>query len=70
MATQIGATYLQHDHGGRNVARGVISVPRTRCDFGGGVVGIMRRRWLWDWARRLRFSCEQTGWITGGYFRE
>ncbi len=42
MATQIGATYLQHDHGGKGLLLGgVTGVDRARVTIlGGGVVGI------------------------------
>jgi alanine dehydrogenase len=42
MATQIGATYLQHDHGGKGLLLGgVTGVDRARVAIlGGGVVGI------------------------------
>lgn len=42
MATQIGATYLQHDHGGKGLLLGgVTGVDRARVVIlGGGVVGI------------------------------
>ncbi len=42
MATQIGATYLQHDHGGKGVLLGgVTGVERSRVVvLGGGVVGV------------------------------
>ncbi len=42
MATQIGATYLQHDHGGKGMLLGgVTGVDRARVVIlGGGVVGI------------------------------
>ena len=42
MATQIGATYLQHDHGGKGMLLGgVTGVERARVVvLGGGVVGI------------------------------
>jgi alanine dehydrogenase len=42
MATQIGATYLQHDHGGKGMLLGgVTGVDRARVVvLGGGVVGI------------------------------
>src|SRR3984885_11389371 len=42
MATQIGATYLQHDHGGKGLLLGgVTGVDRARVVvLGGGVVGI------------------------------
>ncbi|NBU20598.1 alanine dehydrogenase [bacterium] len=42
MATQIGATYLQHDHGGKGMLMGgVTGVERARVVIlGGGVVGV------------------------------
>ena len=42
MATQIGATYLQHDHGGKGILLGgVTGVERARVVvLGGGVVGV------------------------------
>ncbi|MEK6705739.1 MAG: alanine dehydrogenase [Bdellovibrionota bacterium] len=46
MATQIGATYLQHDHGGKGMLLGgVTGVERARVVvLGGGVVGVNAAR--------------------------
>jgi len=45
MATQIGAFYLQKDHGGKDFTRRVTGVNRRQSDnLGGGVVGINAAR--------------------------